>query len=182
VGGEDEALLLAGFRRTGDLALLGELYARYMPLVYGLCLKYLKDEDRSKDAVMEIFELLVVKLRIHEVNNFKSWLFSLSRNHCLMTLRNAERHPMLPLDEWMENSLFENPGGAGISEPELQWMEQCMKSLPPGQEQSIRLFYLQQKCYKEVAALTGFDLNKVKSYIQNGKRNLRICMDKYHGK
>jgi RNA polymerase sigma-70 factor (ECF subfamily) len=131
---------------------------------------------------MEIFEQLVRKLRLHEVSNFKSWLFSLSRNYCLMEIRSAERHPMLPLDETMENSLFEHLKGADVHEPELRLMEQCMKKLPPEQEQSIRLFYLEQKCYKEVAALTGFDLNKVKSYIQNGKRNLKICMDKYHGK
>lgn len=178
----DEAAILSDYRRTGDLELLGRLYQGYMPLVYGLCLKYFNDEELSKDAVMQIFEQLIDKLRRHEVSNFKSWLYTLARNYCLMALRSSSKHIFVPV----EDGVMERDGIVHLNideskENALSSMEKCMEKLPDDQRISIDLFYLQEKCYKEVADITGFDMNKVKSYIQNGKRNLKICMEKNSG-
>jgi len=174
-----ELELLAEYRSTGDLELLGKLYEQYMPLVFGLCLKYFRDEEQSKDAVMQIFEELVKKLRVHEVTNFKAWLYTLSRNHCLMVLRSSSKHEMLSIDEnFMENEAFVHLNLEDDTEEKLSIMAKCIENLPSEQKVSINLFYMEQKCYKEVADQTGFELNKVKSYIQNGKRNLKICIEK----
>lgn len=174
-----ELELLAEYRNTGDLELLGKLYEQYMPLVFGLCLKYFRDEEQSKDAVMQIFEELVKKLRVHEVANFKAWLYTLSRNHCLMVLRSSSKHEMLSIDEnFMENEAFVHLNLEDHTEEKLSIMAKCIEDLPSEQKVSINLFYMEQKCYKEVADQTGFELNKVKSYIQNGKRNLKICIEK----
>lgn len=174
-----ELELLAEYRSTGDLELLGKLYEQYMPLVFGLCLKYFRDEEQSKDAVMQIFEELVKKLRVHEVTNFKAWLYTLSRNHCLMVLRSSSKHEMLSIDEnFMENEAFVHLNLEDDTEEKLSIMAKCIEDLPSEQKVSINLFYMEQKCYKEVADQTGFELNKVKSYIQNGKRNLKICIEK----
>lgn len=178
---QDEHLLLAEYRRTGDLEILGKLYEPYMPLVYGLCLKYFKDEDESKDGVMQIFEQLVDKLRIHEVSNLKSWLYTLARNYCLMALRVSGKHETVSLDENVENDSFLHPYKDEDQEDKIRLMEECVKKLPDDQRSCVQLFYLEQKCYKEVAGITGHDMNKVKSYIQNGKRNLKICMEKNGG-
>ncbi|SEN23681.1 RNA polymerase sigma-70 factor, ECF subfamily [bacterium A37T11] len=179
--GFSEQELLFNYRVSGDLELLGLLYEPYMSLIYGLCLKYLKDEAKSEDAVMQIFEQLIGKLRIHEVSHFKSWLYTLARNHCLMELRSADKHPHISIEEtFVEFEHFEHPAITGDPlEEKLTIMEQCVQQLNADQQQCIRLFYLEEKCYKEVAEITGFDLNKVKSCIQNGKRNLKICMDKF---
>ncbi len=174
----DETAMLSEYRHTGSLEILGKLYERYMPLVFGLCLKYLKDEEKSKDAVMQIFEELIGKLRIHEVSNFKAWLYTFTRNHCLMSLRQSSKHEFVPIeDDLMENDSFLHLDIGEVREDKLDIMEKCIEELPDGQKDAIRLFYLEQKCYKEVSDITGFDLNKVKSYIQNGKRNLRICIE-----
>jgi len=174
-----ELELLSEYRSTGDLELLGKLYEQYMPLVFGLCLKYFRDEEQSKDAVMQIFEELVKKLRVHEVVNFKAWLYTLSRNHCLMVLRSSSKHEMLSIDEkFMENEAFVHLNLEDDTEEKLAIMSKCIEDLPSEQKVSINLFYMEQKCYKEVADQTGFELNKVKSYIQNGKRNLKICIEK----
>ena len=150
-----------------------------MHLVYGLCLKYLKDEEKSKDAVMQIFEQLISKLKIHEVSNFKSWLYTLSRNHCLMEIRSSGKQEFVPMEEnFMEKDAFVHLDIDDTRERKLTIMESCMEKLPTEQRDTINLFYLEQKCYKEVADITGYDLNKVKSYIQNGKRNLKICIEK----
>jgi RNA polymerase sigma-70 factor (ECF subfamily) len=182
-GDRNEAALLAEYRQSGSLDILGRLYEPYMPLVFGLCVKYLKDEAQSKDAVMQIFEQLVEKLRIHQVINFKSWLYTLARNYCLMELRDSGKHQTVSLDD----SFVEVQGSSDLQEGELHegeltLMERCIEKLPEEQRKSIELFYLEQKCYREVADLTGYDINKVKSYIQNGKRNLKICMEKNGGK
>lgn len=175
----DEQAMLLEYRNTGNLEILGKLYQRYMPLVFGLCLKYFKDEEQSKDAVMQIFEELIKKLKIHEVNNFKSWLYTLSRNHCLMSIRSSSKHEFVPIEEnLMENEAFVHLDIDETRESKLHVMEKCIEKLPSEQKDTISLFYLEQKCYKEVSDITGYDLNKVKSYIQNGKRNLKICIEK----
>ncbi|WP_244518848.1 RNA polymerase sigma factor [Parapedobacter composti] len=177
---QSEQYLLTAYRETGNLQLLGRLYEPYMPLVYGLCFKYYKDEAKSEDAVMQIFESLVAKLRVHEVSNFKSWLYTLARNHCLMDLRTESRVSTVDIEEHLVESdrLLHQQYEEPITEERLALMESCLEELNEEQQRCIRLFYLEQKCYKDVAAITGYDLNKVKSYIQNGKRNLKICMER----
>ena len=174
--------MIARYQQTGDLELLGVLYNRYMHLVYGVCLNYFKDEEQSKDAVMQIFEELVLKVKQHQIQNFKSWLHVLTRNHCLMALRKSSKQDIVPLEEGLvENGDFVHLDMDQAKETQLSTMEKCMEKLPPEQRISVDLFYLQEKNYKEVAAITGYDLLKVKSYIQNGKRNLKICIEKNSG-
>ncbi|HVW98485.1 MAG TPA: sigma-70 family RNA polymerase sigma factor [Mucilaginibacter sp.] len=174
---EDDEKLLANYRRSGDLQLLGRLFERQMPLVYGVCLKYLQDEETAKDAVMGIFEELVTKAKQHEVKQFRGWLYTLSRNYCLMQLRAGKKMETISLDGFMEFPLVLHPDESN-PEADMQALENCMKKLPGNQKQSVSLFYLKEKCYKEIAELTGFTLNEVKSYIQNGKRNLKNCLEK----
>ncbi|WCT12019.1 RNA polymerase sigma factor [Mucilaginibacter jinjuensis] len=172
----DESLL-ASYRNTGDLALLGKLYEKYMPLVYGVCLKYLQDDEQSKDAVMQIFEELVEKVTKHDIKQFRSWLYVLSRNYCLMQLRSSKKMEVVNVDDVMESAFVLHPE-SGDKEEYLQSLERCMQKLIATQRESIDLFYLQEKCYKDIAEQTGFSMNEVKSFIQNGKRNLKICMEK----
>lgn len=177
----DEQRILTEYRKTGNLQVLGRLYEPYMPLIYGLCFKYYKDEAKSEDAVMQIFESLISKLRAHEVTNFKSWLYTLARNHCLMELRTANRINTVDIDEHVVESdifLHQKSKGEQIPEERFALMESCLETLNEEQRRCITLFYLEQKCYRDVAEITGYDLNKVKSHIQNGKRNLKICMEK----
>ncbi|RYY37222.1 MAG: sigma-70 family RNA polymerase sigma factor [Sphingobacteriaceae bacterium] len=173
----DDEGLLNGYRQSGDLNVLGKLYEKYVPLVYGVCLKYLGDEDLSKDAVMGIFEELVNKAKQHEVKQFRGWLYVLSRNYCLMQLRKDKKLETTSLDEVMEIGNDLHPD-IKYSEEYLTVLERCMQKLPASQRESVDLFFLQEKSYKEVADSTGFTLNDVKSYIQNGKRNLKICIEK----
>lgn len=170
---------VSDYKKSGDLAVLGKLYQQYMPLVYGVCLKYFKDEELSKDAVMEIFEELIQKLKVYEVANFKSWLYVLSRNYCLMQLRKNKKHDVFNIDDsFVELTPLSHHNDSEQKEWYLNAMEKCLETLTIEQKTSVRLFYLQQQCYNEVAENTGYDLKKVKSYIQNGKRNLKICIDK----
>lgn len=170
------------YRQHGDLAVLGILYSRYMSLVYGVCYNYFKDDEQSKDSVMQIFEELVKKLRIHDVQNFRSWLHVLTRNHCLMILRKQSKYTMVSLDDsFVENTEFMHLDIDNVKETQLTVMERCMETLSEEQRVTVGLFYLQEKCYKDIADNTGYDLSKVKSYIQNGKRNLKICIEKNSG-
>jgi RNA polymerase sigma factor (sigma-70 family) len=176
---QDDATLIARYKISGDLEVLGQLYNKYMHLVFGVCLNFLKDEEQSKDAVMQIFEELVSKLKVHEVQNFKSWLHVLSRNHCLMAIRKNSKNTTLSLeDTFVENTEFVHLDMDDTKETKLTVMERCMETLSEEQRLSVDLFYLQEKCYKEVADITGYEMVKVKSYIQNGKRNLKICIEK----
>jgi RNA polymerase sigma factor (sigma-70 family) len=171
--------LLASFKETGDINVLSTLYQRYMELVFGVCLKYLKDGERCKDAVMDIFDELNTKLRVHEVDNFKGWVHVLARNYCLMQLRsprNMKTTEFNPVFMYSEQNTHLN-GEALEKEENYKKLEQCMDRLPEEQRESVRLFYLESKCYNEIAAITGYNWNKVRSYIQNGKRNLKICID-----
>lgn len=177
---------VAVYRATGDLAVLGELYERHMELVYAVCYNYLRDEEEAKDAVMHLFEQLVTDLRRHDVQQFQPWLHSVARNYCLMQLRKRQAHPVAALivpnadegssDEWLTltNEDLDQPD----LEENLTHMETCLKTLPPEQRTCLTLFYLEQKSYTDVAHETGYDLKQVKSYLQNGRRNLKLCMSK----
>jgi len=176
---QDDVALIAQYKSSGDLNVLGTLYNKYMHLVFGVCVNYLKDEEESRDAVMQIFEELVVKLRVHEVQNFKSWLHVLARNYCLMAIRKKSKSNTVSLEDVvMENIEFVHLDIEDAKETKLTIMEKCMESLTEEQRVSVDLFYLQEKCYKEIVDVTGYDLTKVKSYIQNGKRNLKNCIEK----
>jgi RNA polymerase sigma-70 factor (ECF subfamily) len=167
------------YKQSADMKVLAELYGRYMDLLYGLCLKYLKDPEASRDAVMHIFEELVVKLKKHEVENFKSWLYTLAKNHCLMQLRTPKNLKTTEFKTDLvqsEEDLHLN--GVLTREGNLQKMERCLQTLSAEQKITIEMFYLQNKCYNEIAETTGIEWNKVRSYIQNGRRNLKICMEK----
>jgi RNA polymerase sigma factor (sigma-70 family) len=173
----DDHILLSRYRETGDLSVLGQLFEKQMPLIYGVCLKYLKDEDLAKDAVMGIFEELVGKAKQHDIKQFRSWLYVVSRNYCLMQLRSAKKMETVNLDDFMEFTPVLHPD-TDNREAAMKALELCMEKLPANQKQSIHLFYFNEKCYKEIADSTGFSLNDVKSYIQNGKRNLKICLER----
>jgi len=173
----DEALL-NDYRESGKLAVLGKLYEKYVSLIYGVCLKYLKNDEQAKDAVMGIFEELVTKARQHDVKQFRAWVYVLARNYCLMQLRSGKKMEVVTYDDVMENDLILHHDKK-YSEEYLKILERCMEKLPAKQKESVNLFYLQEKCYKEVADATGYTLNDIKSYIQNGKRNLKICIEKH---
>ncbi|MCG2617303.1 sigma-70 family RNA polymerase sigma factor [Terrimonas sp. NA20] len=171
--------LVNRYKNSGDLGVLGELYQRYMDLVYGVCLKYFKDTEQSKDAVMQIFEELVSKLRKHEVENFKAWLHQVAKNHCLMQLRTPRNLKTVEFKTELVQS-EENVHLNGVLEREenFQKLEHCIGTLAEEQHLAIRLFYLEQKSYHEIAESTGKEWNQVRSLIQNGRRNLKLCMEK----
>ena len=176
----DDEVQLNNYRKSGDVGVLGKLFEQYVSLIYGVCLKYLKDEEDAKDAVMGIFEELVIKVKQHEIKQFRSWVYVLSRNYCLMKLRAGKRVEEVSLDEVMEFTPFLHPEESNREEA-MKALERCMEKLNAVQKQSIDLFYLKEKCYKEITEITGFTLNDVKSYIQNGKRNLKICLERSSG-
>ena len=166
------------YKSSRDLDILGILFQRYMDLLYGVCLKYLKDPEPAKDAVMQIFEELVEKLHKHEVDNFKSWLYTLGKNHCLMQLRTPKNLKTVEFKaELMHSEEEVHLNGIMQKEENFRQMEKCLQTLSAEQKITVELFYLQNKCYKEIAEQTGLDWNKVRSYIQNGRRNLKICME-----
>ncbi len=174
----DESLLIE-FKKNFDQQLLAQLYMRYTDLVYGVCMKYLKDAEAAKDAIMNIYQELLIKLQTHEVDNFKSWLYAVAKNHCLMQLRKDKK--MLTVEftpAVMQSEDFSHLDNVLEKESELKKLEFCIEHLPHEQKQSIQLFYLENKCYNEIVEQTGYEWNKVRSLIQNGRRNLKICMEK----
>ena len=171
--------LVSLYKQSEDLSVLGELYQRYMDLVYGVCLKYFKEPEAAKDSVMQIFEELVSKLKKHEVENFRGWLHQVAKNHCLMQLRTPKNLKTVEFkSDLVQNE--ENVHLNGILEKEENYkkLEQCMETLAGDQQEAMRLFYLEEKCYNEIVEITGRDWNQVRSFIQNGRRNLKICMEK----
>jgi RNA polymerase sigma factor (sigma-70 family) len=179
---KSDSEIIEEFRKTGDLACLGVLYKRYTTLVFSVALKYLEDKHKAEDMAMQVFEKLIRELRHHQVENFKAWLYRLVKNECLMKLRKKsvennvvalnesssafveKLHEMHPVQEKQE------------LEEKLQHLETAISELNEPQRVCVELFYLKEKSYAEIVQITGWDLKQVKSYIQNGKRNLQIKM------
>jgi RNA polymerase sigma-70 factor, ECF subfamily len=178
--------LISEFTFTGDLDALGELYSGYMHLVYGVCLKYLKDRDEASDAVMQIFEKLIDDIPKQKIGNFRSWLHVVTKNYCLMQLR-SQKSKNEKFEEWkndpstfMEINTVLHPIDEEKTEIDKNLAE-CIDSLKVEQKECIRLFYYEDKCYKEIASEMDLDENKVKSHLQNAKRNLKICLEEKNG-
>ncbi|MDR1415249.1 MAG: sigma-70 family RNA polymerase sigma factor [Odoribacteraceae bacterium] len=168
--------LVQRYRKSRDITLLAELYGRYMTLVYGLSLKYLKRPEDAQDAVMQLFEQLVENLKTHQVNNFKPWLYACARNNCLMELRRRHRDISITLDEnFMESPLDFHPGDTNPARDAT--LRECLDALPEKQRACVQAFFLEELSYKEVGERAGFSLKNVKSFIQNGKRNLKTCLE-----
>jgi RNA polymerase sigma factor (sigma-70 family) len=172
--------LVSVFREQGHMEIVGILYQRYGHLVFGLCLKYLKNKTEAQDAVIGIFDKLITDLKKHKVEHFKSWLYVYSKNYCLMELR--KRQTALK----REIELHENQGAvveieedAHLKEKEdqLGMLEKAMQLLKEEQQICVDYFYLRKLSYQEVAAKTGYSVGEVKSHIQNGKRNLKIHIE-----
>lgn len=166
------------YKQDGDIRVLAALYQRYMDLIYAVCLKYLKDQEAAKDAVMAVFEELVSKLFKHEVVHFKGWLYMVAKNFCLMQLRSQKQMHMIQDQDIMQLTENLHPNGVLEKEEQLNQLTKCIDSLSPDQKLTVQLFYLQEKCYKEIAVITDSDWNKVRSLIQNARRNLKNCMEK----
>jgi len=172
----DDDALLHQFRKTGNLEVLGALYHRYMHLVYGVGLKYYKNTEESKDAVTQIFEKLIKSVPKQEIQNFKSWLYVVTKNHCLMTLRkNKIEEDSQPL--FMESDLVQHLNGEE-NEGYQASLNNALLNLPEHQRRCVQLFYYQSMSYQEISEATGYELKKVKSYIQNGKRKLKLYLAK----
>jgi RNA polymerase sigma factor (sigma-70 family) len=173
--------LISLYRSSEESLYAGELFQRYSHLVFGVCMKYLKNEEESRDAVMNIFEKLLQDLKKHEISNFKSWLHTVSRNHCLMFLRSRQGvkiNSEESITEVMEFNYSLHLNNEPQLEVKLGNLDDCMKKLMGEQKVCVELFFLEEKCYKEITELTKYTLNEVKSYIQNGKRNLKNCLSR----
>jgi len=172
--------LLEKFHADHNNEWLGILLERYTLLLLGVCMKYLKNEDDAKDSVQQIFLKVIQELHKYKVEYFKSWIYMVAKNHCLMKLR--DRHGKLPVEinEKLMSSPGEEPDQQTLlqNDQTLEFMEEALKELNPEQKQCVTLFYLQKKTYQEINELTGFTMLQVKSYIQNGKRNLRILIER----
>lgn len=180
---ESDGELLKQFREEGDIAVLGRLYERYMHLVYGVCLKYLEEREAAKDEVMNIFEKLVATVPGEEILNFRTWLYVVTKNHCLMLLRSRKSEsarmdamlsdPTFFMEKEEVMHLMENDEGI-----DMKRLEECIKRLREEQRNCIQLFYYEGLGYRQIAERQGIDEGKVKSFIQNGKRNLRLCLER----
>jgi RNA polymerase sigma factor (sigma-70 family) len=171
--------LVGLYKQSADISILSELYQRYMEQLYAVCLKYLKEPETAKDAVMAIFEELIVKLKIHDVGYFRGWVYMVAKNHCLMQLRSQKHMPLEANPDFMQLENYLHPDGVFEKENNLNKLTKCIDSLSLDQRQTVQLFYLQEKSYKEIAELTHSDWNKVRSLIQNARRNLKNCMENH---
>lgn len=171
-----DELLLKQYKNTLDKKNVGILYKRYAHLVLAVCYKYFNDKEESKDAVTQIFEKLFIELQKREINNFKSWLIFVCKNHCISELRKKN------VEAGRRNEFLNKPAEEYDStehlavEKKYNDIEKAIEQLPEKQKLCIKLFYYENHSYDDIANKTGFNSNEVKSYIQNGKRNLKIYL------
>ena len=171
--------LIERYKEKRDQKFLAKLFSRYSHLIMGVCMKYLKDVEASKDGVMNIYESITEKLITHEIANFGGWIYVVSKNYCFSELRKKTKEGLVEnnITDSMEFGLQLHHTNNYELEEQIVALEKCIEQLNKEQSKCVSLFYLKKKSYKEVTNLTGFELNKVKSNIQNGKRNLKNCIE-----
>ena len=174
-----DAELLNLFQEKGQMDALGQLFNRYLQMIYGVCLKYLSSPEDAEDAVMAIFEQLPKKIKKHEIKDFRPWVYVLSKNHCLMQLR--KKKITVPTEpNFMHSEPLVHPFSESDKEKqeiELSNLEKCLEELTEKQKTCVEMFYLKGQSYKDIAQKEDLSLGTVRSNIQNGRRNLKNCMD-----
>jgi len=171
--------LLERFYADRDNQWLGILLERYTLLLLGVCMKYLKNEELARDSVQQIFLKAITELQKYRVEYFKSWIYMVAKNHCLMQLRDKpgkntiEVKDSIPAetDETDKESLL-------LNEKTYEYMGEALKELNAEQQLCVTLFYMEKKSYQQIAEQTGYSMMQIKSHIQNGKRNMRILIEK----
>ncbi|MEO8112275.1 MAG: sigma-70 family RNA polymerase sigma factor [Ginsengibacter sp.] len=174
----DDKELLQKFYTDHDNKWLGILLPRYTLLLLGVCLKYLKNEEDARDAVQQVFLKVIDELHKYQVEYFKSWIYMIAKNHCLMMLRNKGKIPV-ELNEQIIKTPEDAVDKSLLIERDtlLIKMQKCLQDLNSEQRQCVTLFYLEKKSYTQITGVTGFSMMQVKSYIQNGKRKLKLMME-----
>jgi len=166
--------LIALYKSTGEPHYAGALFQRFTPHLAVVTYKYLKKQEDAEDALMEVFEIILRDLKTHEIGNFRAWAYSVTKHHCLKKLKNAQDKRFKPesvLKQVADESNYDfDPY---LLDNQIDDLKKAITHLVKEQRICIDLFYLQEKSYKEVADLTGYSLLEVKSYLQNGKRNLK---------
>jgi len=175
----DDNQLLQNFYADKDNQWLGLLLQRYTLLLLGVCMKYLKNEEEAKDGVQQVFLKAITELHKYKVDYFKSGIYMVAKNHCLMKLRHKNRFSVEINEQLLATpEETDNKNSHLQKEQTLTNMEWAMQQLNKEQQQCLTLFYLQKKSYQDITSETGFSLLQVKSYIQNGKRNLKIMLER----
>ena len=171
--------LLDSYYKSDDQQWIGILLDRYTMLLLGVCMKYLKNEEEAKDAVQQIFLKVLTEVSKYKIDYFKSWLYMVAKNHCLMKLRGQQGKYIKELNEEALIEHYETDKTELLAnEKTYSLLEQSIEELSEEQKQCVTLFYLKKKSYQQITETTGFSLMQVKSYIQNGKRNLRMLLEK----
>jgi len=167
--------LLQHFKQDKSQEAFGILYSRYIPLVYGQCLRYLRKQEDAEDAVMHIYEEVNRKVAHYEIESFKAWLYTVTKNYCLKLLQKTNKNTIESLSEVETEPIYyliedeEN-------EEKNKALDYCLTTLPNEQNKCVKKFFMDDLSYADIVKLSGYTLNQVKSYIQNGKRNLKSCM------
>lgn len=176
---KEDKELLEYFYADKNNEWLGILLQRYTMLLFGVCMKYLKNEEEAKDGVQQIFLKVLNELPKYKVEYFKSWLYMVAKNHCLMKLRNKGKYTY-EINEQLLAAPQEIPDilAAAEKDKKLDHMAAALLQLNKEQQECVSLFYLEKKSYQQIAAVTGYNLMQVKSHIQNGKRNLKIQLER----
>jgi RNA polymerase sigma-70 factor (ECF subfamily) len=171
--------LLERFYSDHNNEWLGALLPRYTLLLFGVCMKYLKNEEDAKDCVQQIFLKAINELHKYRVEYFKSWIYMIAKNHCLMKLRDKGKYSV-EIKERMAATPDTTEDKKQLIEKDntLTEMQEALLQLNNEQQLCLTLFYLQKRSYTAIAAETGQSMMQVKSNIQNGKRNLRLLLEK----
>ena len=174
--------LLKQYKQSGNKELFADLFKKHVSVVYGTCLFYLQDKDEAQDATMQLFEKLMLDINNREIDNFKGWLSFVVRNHCISLIRknkSASKNIQSYYEfEYEAPSYEEEEKINSISDDVLlENMKNCLPKLKENQRICVELFYLKNKSYQDIANETPFSLNEIKSYIQNGKRNLKLLIE-----
>jgi RNA polymerase sigma-70 factor (ECF subfamily) len=174
--------LLKHYKQSGNKELFADLFKKHVSVVYGTCLFYLQDKDEAQDATMQLFEKLMLDINNREIDNFKGWLSFVVRNHCISLIR-KNKSQTKNIKSYYEFE-YESPNyeeeekiNAVSDDILLENMKECLPKLKENQRMCVELFYLKNKSYQDIANETNFSLNEIKSYIQNGKRNLKLLLE-----
>ena len=154
---------------------MSDFFVLYREDVLGLCYYYTRDVELSKDLTMDTFETYLKRGKKGPViNDIKSYLLGIARNLCMAHFKKSKRTQSIEESvlQFMEYEDENAPNGEEV----IDRLMMSMCKLTTDQRRCVELFFIKGCSYNQISKKLNFSYNEVKSFIQNGKRNLKKLM------
>ena len=176
----DQALLIR--IGAGDERALSELYARYAPVVFGFVFARVSDRGVAEEVAADVWlGCWRSACAFRRDSKVLTWLLGIAKRQVYAHTR-RKRLPQVPLDEaeYAIPADDSDPADLVVSADETRTLMTALRALPDDLVEVVRLAWVHELPYGEIAEVVGVPSGTVKSRVSRARRLLREGLRRNH--